>query len=325
MRARTHAVGISAALLDVSIDRQLFVGLLDVVCNLERVGGRNRQFVHDREPSSTTSSPTCDNAVAMVGEFARWLPQCDVASAAESRYPRRMVRVLSGLVVALGSVLMLAACTTGQGRSTSTGSSGGASSASAATGSTATTTASTTSAVTASVTSTASNTVSATASGIGGGPKRVFVTHAEHDGLFGGLAGADTFCADAATAANLGGTFKAWLSDSNTNAIDRIVDVGPWYLVDGVTLVFINKANLATKPLAEISKDETGATPPMPAGLSYVWTGTLTGGQKDLDCAGWTNASLYARLGAWGTAPADWTSYTAGTCANTARLYCFEQ
>ncbi|MCB1058064.1 MAG: hypothetical protein KDD11_21405, partial [Acidobacteria bacterium] len=49
----------------------------------------------------------------------------------------------------------------------------------------------------------------------------VFVTSVGHDGNFGGLAGADAFCQSLADAVSLGGTFKAWLSDSTTSPADR--------------------------------------------------------------------------------------------------------
>src|SRR5688500_4322657 len=86
--------------------------------------------------------------------------------------------------------------------------------------------------------------------------KRIFVTSLGYTGdrtTAGGAAtgwqGADALCDLAAAGAALGGAWVAWASDSGTNAIDRIMDVGPWYFVDGATLVFNNKANLATSPV----------------------------------------------------------------------------
>ncbi|MFL5321038.1 MAG: hypothetical protein ACJ790_15370, partial [Myxococcaceae bacterium] len=111
------------------------------------------------------------------------------------------------------------------------------------------------------------------ASGCGGsktkpdlsGLKRVFVTSVQYPATFGGLAKADEACMLAVSAAGLGGNWKAWLSDSNTDAIDRISDVGPWYLVFISAVqsgdlppykVFNNKANLKTTPLLGINFSE---------------------------------------------------------------------
>jgi len=63
---------------------------------------------------------------------------------------------------------------------------------------------------------------------------RVFVTSAGYDGdLAGqsgttdGLAGGDALCNLHASAAGLGGIWKAWLSGDEEDAVDRIADVGP--------------------------------------------------------------------------------------------------
>ena len=97
--------------------------------------------------------------------------------------------------------------------------------------------------------------------------KRVFITSSVYEGVLTqynaesvGLAAGDALCQTAATAANLGGTWKAWLSDTNDGAIERLVDVGAYYLVDGLTKVFNNYANLGTTPLVPINMDETAAT-----------------------------------------------------------------
>lgn len=160
--------------------------------------------------------------------------------------------------------------------------------------------------------------------------KRVFVTVTDYDGNLkgkvsgaaSGLAAGDKLCQLAADAAVLGGTWKAWLSDgsTNTNAIDRIADVGPWYLVDGTTKVFNNKANLATSPLQVINRNENG-------GLvsADVWTGTSAGGTASDSCNGW--ATINSGSGRYGnsTSTANWTDYSYDSCYEKKHLYCFEQ
>lgn len=129
--------------------------------------------------------------------------------------------------------------------------------------------------------------------------KRIFITKATYDGdLAGaggkatGLAGADALCEQAAASAELGGTWKAWLSDSTTDAIDRIDDASPWYNVDRSAILFPNKATLGTKPydtFGPILLDETGGTV---GSSALAWTGTQGGGRAaDYVCNDWTSAS----------------------------------
>jgi hypothetical protein len=163
------------------------------------------------------------------------------------------------------------------------------------------------------------------------GSKRVFVTASGYTGdlktagaAADGLAGGDKLCATASTAALLGGTWKAWLSTDATNAIDRIADVGPWYLMDG-TKVFNNKANIMTTPLVTIGRDENGMS--VPSGR--VWTGTSDGGGADShgNCKGWTSLQA-GDAGVTGDVMppvGNWTAFAITGCDSSARIYCFEQ
>jgi hypothetical protein len=148
-----------------------------------------------------------------------------------------------------------------------------------------------------------------------------------------GIDGGDRLCTLAAQAAELGGTWKAWLSDSRTDAIDRIAGEGPWYLVDGTTKVFNNKANLVTGPIAPIDQDEQGRSLPSVA----AWTGTLDSGRTSgFHCRDWTfcGGDDSSGPGAVGTVGdptltpnfnygVSWTSLR--TFSTTANLMCFEQ
>jgi hypothetical protein len=169
--------------------------------------------------------------------------------------------------------------------------------------------------------------------------KRVFVTKLEFSadlktagGGSDGLAGADNLCNDMAVAAALGGSWKAWLSDSRFDAIDRIADVGPWYLVNG-SKAFNNKANLATTPLTAISVNEDGVDEiPQTDPLDYhVFTGTGLGGRLATiagdACAGWSSTSGVTVVGYLHRNEEAWTEGTncCSLCSTTARLYCFEQ
>src|SRR3989344_4313337 len=63
---------------------------------------------------------------------------------------------------------------------------------------------------------------------------KVFVTSTLYSGNLGGLAGADARCQERANVANLGGTWKAWLSDTTTSAASRLEhSPNPYTLVNG--------------------------------------------------------------------------------------------
>jgi hypothetical protein len=138
-----------------------------------------------------------------------------------------------------------------------------------------------------------------------------------------GFAGGDGFCASAAEAGGLGGTWVAWLSTSRTNAIDRVTGAGPWYLVDRKTLVFLNKAALATVPRVGIAMNELAVEGPT---SRQVWTGTSNGGiASPLTCDDWSNGTNTGR-GMTGNAGGknDWTTLFEEPCDRERSLYCFE-
>ena len=164
----------------------------------------------------------------------------------------------------------------------------------------------------------------------GGGRKYVFVTSSVFDPDFGGLSAGDALCANAAAAAELGGTsWRAWLSDSQTDAIDRIEDAGPWFLPEG-TRVFNNKANLATAPLAAIDRDELGRAILEEGTLNpSPMTGTNAGGTRaaGAHCDDWTSYDwqLEMMVGSPGATDGDWTASSAIACFSAQPLYCIEQ
>jgi hypothetical protein len=165
--------------------------------------------------------------------------------------------------------------------------------------------------------------------GSSGGHARVFVSSTLTNGnLMGGLLGADLFCNKAAS--QLGGTWRAWMSDSRTDAIDRVLGDGPWYRTDGA-LAFDNRAALAAWPDVPLSFDETGHA----ADTSYdgVWTATGVGGIGFTDtslgagnCSEWTDneSSHYGRLGDMIMKDDAWTNEENADCSTQARVYCFE-
>lgn len=170
--------------------------------------------------------------------------------------------------------------------------------------------------------------------------KRIFATHTVYMGSFGGVEAGDQLCNSAAQTAQLGGAWKAWLSTSAANAIDRIADVGPWYLVDGTTLVFANKAALVGSPRVAIDHDELGNAIPQhdPFNVEGAWTGTLQGGKAaagnpalgaGADCSDWLVG--FGETAMFGSVmdTSTWTNTGEAQLAlcdeEQEHLYCFEQ
>ena len=159
--------------------------------------------------------------------------------------------------------------------------------------------------------------------------KRVFITRARYNGNLGGLTGADTKCGDAATAAGVNGTWKAWLSSSAVNAIDRIVDVGPWVDMQGTTIFASKSAIAASGPATAIWYDERG----MFLSSENIWTATNSQGTYQWGvimappCDEWTSSSMQAgaQVGQVGRTGGAWTSNSGTTCDQNSHLLCLEQ
>ena len=153
---------------------------------------------------------------------------------------------------------------------------------------------------------------------------RVFVSSTTKTGNLGGIAGADTFCNQLATAASLGGTYRAWLSVSGADAIDHITASGPWYLVTG-EIVAADKATLTSGVLSHlIDKTEKGATPPLAEDRTWTATGA-NGRYVGPDCTSWTGAGSGLSGEARNTNANKWTDLLAEGCGQVNRVYCFEQ
>ncbi len=164
------------------------------------------------------------------------------------------------------------------------------------------------------------------------GVLRVFVTSALYlgdlktaGGAANGPAGADALCTKAATDAGLGGNWVAWVSAS-LGAFDRVQGNGPWYRVDGVTLVFPDRNSLTGVPLVPIATDENGLTH---TSNEFAWTGTKVGGSGTLNgtrCNGWTGGASGTK-GNINAADGAWTIDGVDLCNNNNknRLICFEQ
>jgi hypothetical protein len=172
----------------------------------------------------------------------------------------------------------------------------------------------------------------------------VFVSSVGYGGNeLGGLSGADAKCQALATAAKLQGTFKAWLSDSKTDAASRITTRNqPYILVDGTLVASDWKELTSGFLLTPIDKIETGAPLPTPFGTDLgvdVWTNTNIDGTKartDPVCGDWTTANpalFYFIFGDASSRNPYWTHNEPlegesewPACSSTAQasIYCFE-
>ena len=114
-------------------------------------------------------------------------------------------------------------------------------------------------------------------------PRRIFVTAETYAGNLIQAAGnsvaleaADALCGTAAAEAQLSGTWRAWLSADNTNAIDRMSDGTSWQLIGTQIVVFADRSSLATTPTIAINRNQYGG--PLASGSAFAWTQTSTGG-----------------------------------------------
>ena len=173
------------------------------------------------------------------------------------------------------------------------------------------------------------------------GDRRVFVTSTHYKGDLGGLSGADAQCQVRANAANLGGTWKAWLSDSLTDAKDRLVHpMGALVRIDGTVIAsnwdaLVNGWPAAAPEITEYgllkSYVNAGSVPGCSWAGGYFfhpWTATDNqGGLSGMTCDNWTSSSASATgwVGLGGYSLSQWTDWCNFPCNMSQPLYCFEQ
>lgn len=139
-----------------------------------------------------------------------------------------------------------------------------------------------------------------------------------------GIQAGDSICQHLADAAGLAepGSFKAWLSDGSTDAVNRWDNDGQWIRADGVP-ISVSLADLIDGALfTSISVTEEGGY----LDRDRAWTGTTSTGLKaDDHCNSWSEGSA-SHSGAWGftnTTDSQWTEWpSASECDLNQRLYC---
>ncbi len=174
--------------------------------------------------------------------------------------------------------------------------------------------------------------------------RRVFLTSSTYSGALGGVAGANTLCQNIAIAKGLGGTWKAWLSDSvNYPAITFSQSSVPYQLISGEQIAK-NWADLIDGTIGvPIWSDESGKVIAAASGGSCnsdgpkVWSNTTVTGTRfttttTATCLDWqtsSNSITYKALtGNASKSGATWTNNcVTDKCDITVpgHLYCFEQ
>ncbi|HXV37227.1 MAG TPA: IPT/TIG domain-containing protein [Myxococcota bacterium] len=155
--------------------------------------------------------------------------------------------------------------------------------------------------------------------------KIAFVSSATYSGNLGGIAGADAKCNALAAAANLTGTYMAWLSDGATDPATRFVRNAPYVLTSGDQLA--DDWNDLTDGSIDLPIwfTETGAF-----ASSYVYTNVAPNGttaSASAHCDGWTSSDA-GDAGGQGRSiwsDSNWTDARSAPCGGAERIYCFEQ
>jgi cysteine-rich repeat protein len=160
----------------------------------------------------------------------------------------------------------------------------------------------------------------------------VFITSSVHAGDLGGLAGADALCNTLAGAAELPGTYMAWLSTAEGSPATRFTQSSVPYVTTLGIKVADDWADLSDGSLDQIVAATESGGPIPNADYScngtarQSWTGTNPDGTPTANnCDGFTTT---AGLGAIGrnSSTMQWSLCNPMvTCAVTAPIYCFQQ
>ena len=151
------------------------------------------------------------------------------------------------------------------------------------------------------------------------GSLKIFATSiAYNGGGVGSLSNADALCQSQANTLGYAGSYKAILSDSSTNAKDRLTLTYPIVRAsDGTTVVA--SANLWQGTLDNAISTTAG---------TYAWTGSSSAGLKTASlCSDWTDstAGVSASVGLLNNTANSWALVATQACNVTNRLYCVQQ
>lgn len=161
--------------------------------------------------------------------------------------------------------------------------------------------------------------------------KRVFITGFDYPATAFtsssayGIEMANKICQGWVNNANLGGTWKAWLSYSTSTVASRFNHYnGPYKLLNGITIAN-NWADLTDGTIQyPIQIGVDGKT--VGGSTLSVWTGTTSNGLATTDnCNNWSTTAGSGMAGNMGSMDSWWTQSGGRGCNMRAFLYCFEQ
>jgi hypothetical protein len=126
------------------------------------------------------------------------------------------------------------------------------------------------------------------------------------------------------------GTYKAWLSTSTVNAVDRLGSARGFVRIDKAPIADQISDLTSGKILNPIDLDETGHDQRFPEN-SDVWTGSTNDGMLGSTgtCDDWisTSGSVFGETGHFDGGPTRWSDISGGSSCNNGvqnHLYCFD-
>jgi hypothetical protein len=133
---------------------------------------------------------------------------------------------------------------------------------------------------------------------------------------------ADDVCHTLAATAGVQGTFVAWLSTQNMDAIDRLNGASGWALRDGTPVVDTIEHLAAGTMFVPIDRDETGAL--VDDDVATATDADGTSASTTYTCDDFMATTGRVRLGLSTTTKGAWTQWNDDTCDGSYRWYCFQ-
>lgn len=163
----------------------------------------------------------------------------------------------------------------------------------------------------------------------------VFVTSQVYNGNLGGLAGADRKCMDSAINAGFTSTYKAWISDAQQSAGERLNHSDQPYVLTNGTVIANNWDDLTDGEIsAPIDVNEFGDVVDS-SSSRYVYSNTRFDASASQTiafwtCDNWTKETdpagfIFGRVGDTESIDNNWSDTYASLCDKNSHLYCIEQ
>lgn len=167
--------------------------------------------------------------------------------------------------------------------------------------------------------------------------KLIFLSNNPVKGDFGvnggAFAAADNICQSDASSAGLPGTYKAYISTSNTSAVNRLTHYNYNYVLPNGTVIANSWDDLVCSPLlAQITKTASGSD----VVNATLWVGSARAREglcsyisASGQCDDWTSSSWYGAISRiWQMSylePVENTDNSYATCSNAFHLLCIQQ